>query len=197
MTSYFMHGLTLNNSQIKKIIRAATKHSPVTIRLSKNNFNGSHNLPLTKTQINRINKAKNGLHLKLSYAQIKHVKKFVSDLQKEYKGGIIPLLTLIPIIASALGAAGGVAGGISSAVSASNTAKAATAAQIESERHNKEIEAQLKGGSGYKNFLKPLSQKLGLSIGDYNKIIKGDCVCLGKGLFLKSHGSGLYIGPEL
>jgi len=115
---------------------------------------------------------------------------------------------LIPIIASALGAAGGVAGGVASALSASNNARAAATAQAELERHNREVEAQLKAGSGVisdyvgktpmiGNLLKPLLQKLGLGIGDYNRIIKGGCVRCGKGLYLKPYGSGLYIGPKI
>jgi hypothetical protein len=204
MTEYY--GLSLTSGQIRKIIHAANKQSSVTIRLSKDNLSGNHKLPLTKRQINRIEKSKTGLNLTLSYAQIKHVNKMISDLQK--RGGIIPLLTLIPIIASALGAAGGLSGGVAAAVSAANNAKAASAAQAELERHNRTVEDQLKSGSGTVSdhaakvpvigtFLKPLLQKLGLGVGELNKIKSGGCVCLGKGLFLKPYGSGLYIGPEL
>jgi hypothetical protein len=204
MTEYY--GLSLTSGQIRKIIYAANKQSSVTIRLSKDNLRGSHKLPLTKRQINRIEKSKTGMNLTLSYAQIKHVNKMISDLQK--RGGIIPLLTLIPIIASALGAVGGLSGGVSAAVSAANNFKSASAAQAELERHNRTVENQLKSGSGtvsdyvakvpvIGNFLKPLLQKLGLGVGEFNKIKKGGCVCLGKGLFLKPYGSGLYIGPEL
>jgi hypothetical protein len=97
-----------------------------------------------------------------------------------------------------LGAAGGVAGGVASAVSASNNAKAAATAQAELERHNREVEAQLKTGSGViTDYLKQLLQKLGLTIRDYYKIIKGRCVRCGKGLYIKPHGSGLYIGPKI
>lgn len=133
MVEYYVHGLSLTDGQLKKIISSAIKHESVTIRLLKNNCHGNHKLPLTKTQINQINNAKTGLNLKLSYAQIKHIDKIV---QKEYNGGVIPLLALIPLVASALGAAGGVAGGVASAVSASNNAKAAATAQAELERHN-------------------------------------------------------------
>jgi len=66
--------------------------------------------------------------------------------KKKY-GGVIPLLALITIIASALGAAGGVAGGVANAVSAPDNARAAATAQAELERHNREVEAQLKAGS--------------------------------------------------
>jgi DNA-binding XRE family transcriptional regulator len=203
MTEYY--GLSLTNGQIRKIIDAADKQSSVTIRLSKDNLRGSHKLPLTKRQINQIEKSKTGMNLTLSYAQIKHVNKMISDLQK--RGGIIPLLTLIPIIASALAAAGGLSGGVAAAVSAANNAKAASAAQAELERHNRTVEDQLKSGSGtvsdyvakvpvIGNFLKPLLQKFGMGLDEYNKIIKGGCVCLGKGLFLKPYGAGLYISPE-
>jgi len=204
MTEYY--GLSLTSGQIRKIIYAAKqKRSSVTIRLSKDNLSGSHKLPLTNRQINRIEKSKTGLNLTLSYAQIKHVNKMISELQKQ--GGIIPLLTLIPIIAIALGAAGGLSGGVAAAVSAANNAKAASAAQAELERHNRTVEAQLKSGSGtvseyvdkvpvIGNYLKPILQKFGMGVDEYNKIIKGGCVCLGKGLFLKPYGAGLYIGPE-
>lgn len=205
MVEYYLHGLSLTDGQLKKIISSAIKHDSVTIRLSKNNFHGNHKLPLTKTQINQINNAKTWFNLKLSYAQIKHIDKIV---QKEYNGGVIPLLALIPILASALGAAGGVASGVASAVSASNNAKAAASAQAELERHNREVEAQLKSGSGIisdyigkapiiGNFLKPIFQKLGLGISDYNVIVKGGCVRCGKGLYMKPYGSGLYIGPQI
>jgi hypothetical protein len=199
-----MTGLSLTDGQIKKIINAANKQSAVTIRLSKNNLNGSHKLPLTKTQINRISKSKNGLNLTLSYAQIRHVNRWISELQK--RGGILPLLTLIPIIASALAGAGALTGGVSGVISAANNAKAASAAQSELERHNREIEKQLGAGivSEYVgkvpvigNYLKPILQKLGLGVGDYNKIIKGGCVKCGEGLYLRPYGSGLYIGPEM
>ena len=151
-----------------------------------------------------MNGARTGVNLTLSYSQIKHIN---DSIQTKCNGGFIPLLALIPIIASALGAAGGVASGVASAASASNNAKAAAAAQAELKRHDREVEAQLKVGSGIisdhvaeipviGNLLEPFLQKLGLGINDYNKIIKGGCVRCGKGLYLKPFGSGLYIGPK-
>ena len=208
MTEYYLHGLSLTDGQMKKIIKSANKHESVTIRLSRAKFTGDHKLPLTRTQINQLSTTKTVVNLKLSYAQIKHINDIVSNIRKKYNGGFIPLLALIPIIASALGAAGGLAGGVASAVSASNNAKAAVAAQAELERHNREVESQLKAGSGVisdhvgkipviGNLLKPLLQKLGLGINDYNRIIKGGCVKCGKGLYLKPYGSGLYLGPKI
>jgi len=147
------------------------------------------------------------VNLTLSYLQIKKVNNIVLSIQKRY-GGVIPLLVLILIIASALRAAGGVASGVASAVSALNNARAAAIAQAELERNNREVEDHLKAGSGLisdyvgkrpmiGNILKPLLQKLDLGIDDYNIIIKGGCVRCGKGLYLKPYGSGLYIGPKI
>src|SRR5260221_11616675 len=105
MTEYQEYGVNLSIEQIKKIKPVYNKGTNVTIRVSKENIRGDHKLTLTKTQINKIKKAKNGIQLNLSETQLKHMGK---------TGGFLPLLTLIPIIASALGAAGGLAGGISS-----------------------------------------------------------------------------------
>src|SRR5277367_1660256 len=199
MTEYHDYGVNLSKGQAKKIYNAYKKGTGVIIRLTKLNLQGEHKLPLTQTQINKIKKAKNGVQLKLSETQLKHMGKI---------GGFIPLLPLIRIIASALGAAGGLAGGISSAVSAvkSNTEQA---------RHNRTVEEQLKAGSGVVSdtvgkipilgtILGPLLQKLGLGIEDCNKVKNGGCVCCdgykikqrGKGLYLEPEGSGLFLGPR-
>jgi hypothetical protein len=209
MTEYHMHGLTLTKNQIQKIAAAAKQHREVKIRLSKNNLQGSHKLPLSQRQINRIKRSKTGIDLQLSVSQLQHLEK---------TGGFIPLLALLPAIFGGLGAAGGLAGGIASAVSSAKNAQAAVAAQAETERHNREVEAQLKTGSGTRgrtgsgvvsefvgkvpligSFLKPLLQQIGLGMKDCNKIMNGGCVCMkkfGKGLYLRPYGGGLYIGPQ-
>lgn len=202
MSNYQMYGLSLSDAQVQKITRASNKNSAVTIRLSRNNLNGDHELPLTKTQINKISTTKTGFDLTLSRAQIKHLKKE----HKKKTGGLIPLLSLIPIIAGALGAAGGLAGGVASAVSAAKNAKAADAAQAELQRHNAEIERQMREGSGVVGdvigkapkigkYLKPLLEKLGLGVRDCRKVINGGCVKCGEGLFLRPFGAGLFLGP--
>jgi len=199
MTEYHDYGVNLSKGQAKKIYNAYKKGTGATIRLVKLNLQGDHKLPLTPTQINKIKKAKNGVQLNLSETQLKHLEK---------NGGFIPLLTLIPIIASALGAAGGLAGGISSAVSASKS-------NAEQARHNRAVEEQLKAGSGVVSdtvgkipilgsILGPLMQKLGLGIEDCDKIKNGGCVCRdgykmkqrGRGLYLEPEGSGLFLGPR-
>jgi len=202
MTEYHQYGVNLSKGQADKICNAHKKGTGVTIRLTKLNLQGDHKLPLTQTQINKIKKAKNGVQLNLSETQLKHLK------MVEKNGGFIPLLSLIPIIASALGAAGGVAGGIASAVSAGKS-------NAEQARHNRAVEEQLKAGSGVVSdtvgkipilgtILAPLLQKLGLGIEDCNKIKNGGCVCCdgykikkqGSGLYLEPEGNGLFLGPR-
>ena len=199
MTEYHMHGVNLSDVQKEKIISASKIGIGTTIRLSKNDLNGSFELPLTQTQLNRIHKTQTGMDLKLSAAQLNHMEK---------TGGFLPLLALIPIIASALGAAGGIAGGVASAVNSSK-------ANAEQTRHNKAMEEAMKSGTGVVSdvvgkvpvigsFLAPLLQKIGLGVEDINKIKKGGCVCqngvdikrYGNGLYLGPQGSGLFLGPE-
>ena len=193
MTEYHQYGVNLSKGQADKICNAHKKGTGVTIRLTKLNLQGDHKLPLTQTQINKIKKAKNGVQLNLSETQLKHLK------MVEKNGGFIPLLSLIPIIASALGAAGGVAGGIASAVSAAKS-------NAEQARHNRAVEEQLKAGSGVVSdtvgkipilgtILAPLLQKLGLGIEDCNKVKNGGCVCH-DGYKIKQRGRGLYLEPE-
>src|SRR5271165_5268696 len=180
MTNYHMYGLALSKHQIQKIATAAKKSHEVKIRLSKNSLHGDHKLPLTQRQINHIEKAKSGIDLLLSVSQLQHLEK---------TGGFIPLLAILPAIFGGLGAAGGLAGGIASVVSSAKNANAATTAQAETERHNREVEAQLKSGRGVVSefvgkapvigsFLKPLLEKIGLGISDSNKVMNGGCICL-------------------
>ena len=94
-------------------------------------MNGNfHKIPLTKTQINRITKARNGLNLILSSSQLKYLKKST---------GLLPLLASLLLISAGLGTAGGVAGGVASAVSSAKNASAAAAQIAEMERHNREM----------------------------------------------------------
>ena len=60
-------------------------------------------------------------------------------------GGILPLLTLIPLILRGLSAAGALAGGAAGIAKAVQDKKSNDSANTEAERHNREVEAQLKG----------------------------------------------------
>src|SRR5438132_6696365 len=96
-------------------------------------------------------------------------------------GGFLPLLTLIPLIAAGVSAAGAATAGISTAVS---NAKA----NAEQQRHNRAVEEQLKSGTGVVSdvvlkipklgpFLAPLLKKLGLGMDEINKLSDGGCIC--------------------
>ena len=207
---YIPHGLNLTDNQLEKVIRASQNKQGVVVRITKDNLKGDlHKIPLTKTQINRIIKAKNGLNLFLFSSQLKSLKK---------SGGLLPLLALLPLIFAGLGAAGGVAGGVASAVSSAKNASAAAAQIAEMERHNREIESQLKrganaanadnsSGAGFGNgivsdaasripvvgpFIVPILKRLGLDLADINTIAKGGCVSC-NGMCLKTVGGGLFI----
>ncbi len=189
MTSYQNYSVNLLPSQAKKITTSHENGVECVIRLSKSNLHGSHNLPLTETQINKIKNAKNGVELKLSISQLKHMGK---------SGGFLPLLTLIPIIASALGAAGGVAGGVASAVSAAKS-------NNEQARHNRAIEEQLKSGSGVVSDTVEHVPIVGKKLSSLlKKIGLGNCECdklagikVGKGIYLEPYqGSGVFLDPH-
>jgi len=146
MTEYISHGVNLTAGQAEKIYNARKNNEGVTIRLSKSDLYGEFNLPLTKRQLNKITNAKNGLELRLSAAQLRHLEKI---------GGILPLLALLPAI---LGAAGGLAGSIANVVNSSKQA-------AEQVRHNKATEELLKT----KSAAEPLLEKVGLGLDALNK----------------------------
>src|SRR5687768_15098486 len=124
-TKYITHGVKLSESQISRIKNAADNRCTISIRLAKKNLRGDHKLPLTKSQVKKLENANTGVDIKLSTAQLKAIK----------LGGFLPLLTLIPLIAGAVGAAGAATGGISAAVSAAKS-------NAEQQRHNRAIEEQ-------------------------------------------------------
>ena len=63
--------------------------------------------------------------------------------------GFLPLLALPPAIVGGLAAAGGVSGGDASIVKAVHDKQAHSATLAEQERHNREVELQLKGSGLY------------------------------------------------
>ena len=102
------------------------------------NSSGSHNLQVTERQYNKL--MKGGHHdIELSKTHIHHLKKMHPNLKT---GGFLPLVALIPLIASALAGVGGLTGGIASAVT-----KAKDSAEMA--RHNKEVEKHLEGKGLY------------------------------------------------
>ena len=75
MVEYQGYGVQLAPTQAKKIMSAHKNKTGCVLRLSKSNLHGDCKLPLTQTQINKITNARNGIELKLSVTQMKHMKK--------------------------------------------------------------------------------------------------------------------------
>ena len=74
MTKYYPHRVSLSAGQKSKLAKAYQNNSPITIRLAKNELNGVNELMLTKTQINKIQKAMrdgSGVDINISKTQIR------------------------------------------------------------------------------------------------------------------------------
>lgn len=67
-------GVSLSKGQLQKLPTAYNNNSPITIRLANNELSGPDELMLTKTQINKLKKAKNqgvGSDIEISNTQIR------------------------------------------------------------------------------------------------------------------------------
>ena len=125
----------LTKSQLEKIGHALKNNTSCTIRIKMDN-NGAYHLMVSTRQYNKL--MKGGYHdIELSKNHIQQFKKIHPDLKI---GGFLPLVALIPLIASALAGVGGITGGIATAVT-----KAKDSAEMA--RHNREVEKSL--GSGF------------------------------------------------
>ena len=137
--SYHPSKFMLSKSQVEKIVQAVKNDKDVTLRYP---VSGSIEfyLPLTTTQASKISK-NNPCDITFSKTQVKNI----MGLNEKYReGGLLPLITLIPLIASVLGGIGGLTGGIASAVTGAKQ-------NSEKERHDREVEKQLQGSGLYLN----------------------------------------------
>ena len=74
MTKYFEYGVNLSEGQKTNLAKAIQTNSELTLRLKNNQLSGSDELMLTKTQLNKIQKAasnRTGVDLKISKSQIR------------------------------------------------------------------------------------------------------------------------------
>ena len=74
MTKYFEYGVNLSVGQKENLAKAIQTNSELTLRLKNNQLSGSDELMLTKTQLNKIQKAasnRTGVNLKISKSQIR------------------------------------------------------------------------------------------------------------------------------
>ena len=201
MTRYTSYGLDLSENQLEKIINAAKAGKGTTVKLANTaTAEGLHKFLLTPTQIEKIknsNESNGTLTLKLSAVQLREMEK---------SGGFLPLLALLPLIFGGIGAASGIAGGVASAVSSAKNVRTAAAALEEQIRHNKQVEEELKAGSGIISdrienvpFIKkivPYLRKIGLGVSTCKKIMDGETACTKSGLYIKQIGSGIFLGPS-
>ena len=58
MTTYYEYKVNLSKGQKEKLAKAVKNSSPITLRLSKNELVGNDEMMLTKSQINKLQKAK-------------------------------------------------------------------------------------------------------------------------------------------
>src|SRR5260221_14640613 len=98
--TYYQTKFELTKSQLQKIASAVHENKEVTLRLSKANFSQQgYNLPLTQTQINKLNDGE--IHdLKFSSGQIKFITSKIKKHGGVKDGGFLPLAALIPIIST-------------------------------------------------------------------------------------------------
>ena len=149
----------LTKNQVEKIAHAVKHDTSCTIRISMDS-NGPHNLQVTERQYIKL--MKGGYHdIELGKTNIERLKKMYQSIKN---GGLLPLLALIPLIASALAGIGGISGGIATAVT-----KAKDSAEMA--RHNKAVEESL--GKGLYLFSHPPTNARGLHLGRGHK----KCLC--------------------
>ena len=74
MTKYFEYGVSLSEGQKTNLVKAIQTNSELTLRLKNNQLQGGDELMLTKTQLNKIQKAasnRTGVDIKISKTQIR------------------------------------------------------------------------------------------------------------------------------
>lgn len=144
--------LDLNDSQVKKLVKAYEKKIDVVIQLKHTQIgNGKNKFNLTDRQNNKLAKAKKdkkGVRLKITKSQFGN---------KDKVGGFLPL------IIAGIGALSTLAGGGSAIANTVIDAKDKKLKRDETERHNKAMEENVKNiktlqiGSGLKKKKEKLS----------------------------------------
>ena len=119
-------------------------------------------------------------------------KEKIRECEKE--GGILPLLTLIPLIAGGVSAAGGVAGAAAGIAKAVNDKKAADEELAEQRRHNLEMEK--KTGGNLKEHIKNFVQATQME-NEAKKVVKKFLENISDVIEVKpdKEGNGLYLNP--
>ena len=130
--------------------------------------------------------------IKINGKNIYISKKKIIECEKE--GGILPLLTLIPLIAGGVSAAGGVAGAAAGIAKAVNDKKAADEELAEQRRHNLEMEK--KTGGNLKEHIENFVQALQME-NEAKEVVKKFLRNISDVIEVKpdKEGNGLYLNP--
>ena len=130
--------------------------------------------------------------IKINGKNIYISKKKIIECEKE--GGILPLLTLIPLIAGGVSAAGAVAGGIAGIVKAVNDKKAADEELAEQRRHNLEMEKMT--GGNLEEHIENFVQALQIA-NEAKEVVKKFLRNISDVIEVKpdKEGNGLYLNP--
>lgn len=100
MTEVFPNAVNLGENQIMKVAQAVMKNMAITLRLQNHQLNGSHELLLPKTQINKILRAVNrgvGTDVRSSKS---HIRKSVQQGRALWSS-IAPLANKVPPVVTA------------------------------------------------------------------------------------------------
>ena len=130
--------------------------------------------------------------IKINGKNIYISKKKIIECEKE--GGILPLLTLIPLIAGGVSAAGGVAGAAAGIAKAVNDKKAADEELAEQRRHNLEMEK--KTGGNLEEHIENFVQALQIA-NEAKEVVKKFLENISDDIEVKpcKGGNGLYLNP--
>src|SRR6266853_4563828 len=133
MGEYNIHKFKLTDTQLNKIKNELENNKSINLTIKNNNFFGSHPLPITSTEKEKIDEGFDIVQVKLS-------KKKLQFINEHKSGGFLPLLALLPAILSGVAAVGSVDGEAAAITQAVNKKRNDDAIQVEQERHNKEVE---------------------------------------------------------
>src|SRR6266853_6662364 len=96
MTDYSIHKFNLTESQLSKLKSALENNKEITIKINKDRFKGTHPLPITKTEKEKIDDKFDSITITLS-------KKMLQYIKDHKEGGFLPLFSLIPSIPTRTG----------------------------------------------------------------------------------------------
>ena len=203
MFNFFFFKMNTSESKVKRLINTILKKLEIGKPFNIT-FNGDK-AHINQQRIDSIKSVNGGFLLPLLGTIISHIKSGSGFENKQ--GGVLPLLTLLPLIFGGIAAAGGTAGGIASAVSSANSKAKGDLELQEQRRHNKAIEKAAHGegiflnpykGKALKDILTPIVDKIdGLEQEGKNKVLKAvKSLKPFFKIFEDKQGNGLYLQPK-